>query len=215
MGWGHFKSVLQHASWVTPHHLHVDAWWRLNRRDHERPVVTMGNSHSISAQSAFDCAQKGDSRSLQTLLQEVQQRRGTDLRSYVEFRDPRGLTPLMAAAAGGNVETIKLVISITPVLRARHLAVAHHPAIRPPLQLNVVVDVQLLRYGASVHAVSSPPESTTALHLAANGHLAAVDALVNAGANPFVENGRRERLPACQGCDMSAKPVCRQPSRLG
>ncbi len=53
--------------------------------------------------------------------------------------------------------------------------------------------VQLLRCGANVHAVSLPPESTTALHLAANGHLAAVDALITAGANAFVENGRRER----------------------
>ena len=53
--------------------------------------------------------------------------------------------------------------------------------------------MQLLRCGANVHAVSLPPESTTALHIAANGHLAAVDALMNAGANAFVENGRRKR----------------------
>ena len=73
----------------------------------------MGNSHSISSHSAFDFAQKGDTRSLQTLLQEAQRRPGTvDLRSYVEHRDPRGLTPLMAAAAGGYVETVRLVLFI-------------------------------------------------------------------------------------------------------
>ena len=85
----------------------------------------MGNSHSISAQSAFDCAQKGDTRSLQTLLQEVQQRRGTiDLRSYVEFRDPRGLTPLMAAAGNGYVETVRLV-TVRPCARCSTLT--RHP----------------------------------------------------------------------------------------
>lgn len=44
-----------------------------------------------------------------------------------------------------------------------------------------------------MHAVSLAPESTTALHLAAKGHLAVVDALMNAGANPFLENGRRKQ----------------------
>ena len=73
------------------------------------------------------------------------------------------------------------------------------PCVNPPVDLRSGVDVQLLRYGASVHAVSSPPESTTALHLAANGHLAAADALINAGANPFVENGRRELLLCFRG----------------
>ena len=57
--------------------------------------------------------------------------------------------------------------------------------------------LQLLRCGANVHAVSLPPESTTALHLAANGHLAVVDALINAGASAFIENGRRELRQAC------------------
>jgi hypothetical protein len=151
----------------------------------------MGNSHSISAQSAFDCAQKGDTRSLQTLLQEVQQRRGTsDMRSYVEYRDPRGLTPLMAAAANGYVDSVRLVTCQQPVLRVT-LDPDSQPSVNPPLHLRFGVDVQLLRYGASVHAASSPPESTTALHLAANGHLAAVDVLIDAGANPFIENGRR------------------------
>lgn len=68
----------------------------------------MGNSYSISAQSAFDYAQKGDTRSLGTLLAEVQ-RRGTGTRTFVEHRDLRGLTPLMAAAAGGHAETVRLV----------------------------------------------------------------------------------------------------------
>ena len=68
----------------------------------------MGSSYSVSAQSAFDYAQKGDTRSLQTLLAEVQ-RRGIDVTSFVEHRDVRGMTPLMAAAAGGHAETVGLV----------------------------------------------------------------------------------------------------------
>jgi len=68
----------------------------------------MGSSYSVSAQSAFDHAQKGDTRSLQTLLAEVQ-RRGIDTKSFLEHRDGRGLTPLMAAAAGGHADTVILV----------------------------------------------------------------------------------------------------------
>ena len=51
--------------------------------------------------------------------------------------------------------------------------------------------MQLLRARAAVTAVSAMPEGTTALHLAANGHLAAVDALLKHGANPFIEDGKR------------------------
>lgn len=56
--------------------------------------------------------------------------------------------------------------------------------------------MQLLRARASVTAVSLMPEGTTALHLAANGHLEAVDALLKHGSNPFVEDGRRAPFPS-------------------